>query len=117
MKGIQPKIFVPRTTRSKGVKVDPNLLKDIKLGECAPTKIIIGDIPYIPLQTGLGNRRPLEFEAEWKIKNGRKTEIFLLPPPSHSHERKRARQQWRNNLSSSTRACAVDLSAHRHSLH
>ena len=49
---IGPKIFVPKTTDSKGTIASPNLLKEMKLEECAPTKIIIGDITYIPLQDG-----------------------------------------------------------------
>ena len=52
LKAIGPKKFVPKTTDSKGTIASPNLLKDIKLEECAPTKIIIGDITYIPLQDG-----------------------------------------------------------------
>ena len=49
---IAPKKFVPKTTDSKGTLASPNLLKDVKLEECAPAKIIIGDITYIPLQDG-----------------------------------------------------------------
>ncbi len=49
---IAPKQFVPKTTDSKGTLASPNLLKDVKLKECAPTKIIIGDITYIPLING-----------------------------------------------------------------
>ena len=49
---IAPKKFVPQTTDFKGTLASPNLLKDVKLEECAPTKIIIGDITYIPLQNG-----------------------------------------------------------------
>lgn len=52
LKAIGPKKFVPKTTDSKGTLASPNLLKDIPLEECAPTKIIIGDITYIPLQNG-----------------------------------------------------------------
>jgi transposase InsO family protein len=52
LKAIQPKTFVPKTTDSKGVAPAPNLFKDIKLEECAPKKIIIGDITYIALQNG-----------------------------------------------------------------
>jgi putative transposase len=52
LKAIQPKSFVPKTTDSKGVAPAPNLLKDIKLEECARAKIIIGDITYIALQNG-----------------------------------------------------------------
>lgn len=49
---IQPKTFVPKTTDSRGVAPAPNLLKEIKLAECAARKVIIGDITYIPLQNG-----------------------------------------------------------------
>lgn len=52
LKAIGPKKFVPKTTDSKGTLASPNLLKGIPLEECAPTKIIIGDITYIPLQNG-----------------------------------------------------------------
>lgn len=52
LKAIGPKSFKPKTTDSKGTIASPNLLKEIKLAECAPTKIIIGDITYIPLQYG-----------------------------------------------------------------
>lgn len=50
LKAIQPKAFKPRTTDSKGVAAAPNLLAGVKLEECAPTKIIIGDITYIRLR-------------------------------------------------------------------
>lgn len=52
LKAIQPKKFKPRTTDSKGVSAAPNLLAEIKLEECAPTKIIIGDMTYIRLKGG-----------------------------------------------------------------
>ena len=52
LKAIGPKKFVPKTTDSKGTVASPNLLKDIKIEECARTKIIIGDITYIPLCDG-----------------------------------------------------------------
>jgi putative transposase len=52
LKAIGVKSFKPRTTDSKGTVASPNLLKDIKLEECAATKIIIGDITYIPMQNG-----------------------------------------------------------------
>ncbi len=52
LKAIQPKKFKPRTTDSKGTKAAPNLLAEIKLEECAPTKIIIGDLTYIRLKGG-----------------------------------------------------------------
>ena len=49
---IAPKKFVPRTTDSKGTIASPNLLREVKIEECAPTKVIIGDITYIALQDG-----------------------------------------------------------------
>jgi transposase InsO family protein len=52
LKAIAPKKFVPKTTDSKSVKASPNLLKEIRVEECAPAKVIIGDITYIPLQNG-----------------------------------------------------------------
>jgi putative transposase len=52
LKAIGVKSFKPQTTDSKGVLASPNLLKDIKLEECSATKIIIGDITYIPMQNG-----------------------------------------------------------------
>ncbi len=52
LKGIGPKSFKPRTTDSKGTIAAPNLLKTVGLEECAATKIIIGDLTYIPLHDG-----------------------------------------------------------------
>ncbi len=52
LKAIGPKSFKPKTTDARGTLASPNLLKDIPLEECAATKIIIGDITYIPLQNG-----------------------------------------------------------------
>jgi len=52
LKAIQAKAFKPRTTDSKGITAAPNLLTGIKLEECAPAKIIIGDITYIRLRGG-----------------------------------------------------------------
>jgi transposase InsO family protein len=52
IKALGPKSFKPKTTDSKGTIASPNLLKDICVEECAPAKIIIGDITYIPLQDG-----------------------------------------------------------------
>ena len=49
---IPAKAFKPQTTDSKGTTAAPNLLAEIKLEECAPTKIIIGDITYIRLRGG-----------------------------------------------------------------
>jgi putative transposase len=52
LKAIQAKAFKPKTTDSKGTIASPNLLKEIQLAECSPSKIIIGDLTYIPLQNG-----------------------------------------------------------------
>ena len=52
LKAIQSKAFKPKTTNSRGVAAAPNLLAGIKLEECAPAKIIIGDITYIRLRGG-----------------------------------------------------------------
>lgn len=52
LKAIQPKSFQPRTTDSRGVKASPNLLTGVKIEECAASKIIIGDITYLPLRNG-----------------------------------------------------------------
>ncbi len=52
LKAIQPRAFKPKTTDSKGTLAAPNLLAEINLSECAPAKIIIGDITYIRLRGG-----------------------------------------------------------------
>ena len=52
LKAIRAKVFKPKTTDSKGTQPAPNLLAEIKLEECAPRKIIIGDITYIRLRGG-----------------------------------------------------------------
>lgn len=52
LKAICSKAFKPKTTDSKGTAATPNLLTNVKLTECAPTKIIIGDITYIRLRGG-----------------------------------------------------------------
>ena len=52
LEAIVAKKFKPQTTDSKGTIASPNLFKNIKLEECAVSKIIIGDITYIPLQNG-----------------------------------------------------------------
>ncbi|MBA3786992.1 MAG: IS3 family transposase, partial [Acidobacteria bacterium] len=46
LKAIQARAFKPRTTDSKGITAAPNLLAEIKSEECAPAKIVIGDITY-----------------------------------------------------------------------
>lgn len=52
LKAIAPKRFVPQTTDSKATKASPNLLAEVNTEECAPAKIIIGDITYLPLRNG-----------------------------------------------------------------
>lgn len=52
LKAIQPKSFKPKTTDSKGIAACPNLLAEVKSGECAVGKIIVGDITYVPLKNG-----------------------------------------------------------------
>lgn len=52
LKAIAPKRFTPKTTDSKGTRAAPNLLAEIKIGECAAGKIIVGDITYLPLKNG-----------------------------------------------------------------
>jgi hypothetical protein len=52
LKAIGSKAFKPRTTDSRGTVAAPHLLKNIKIEEWAPAKIIIGDIIYIPLPDG-----------------------------------------------------------------
>ncbi len=52
LRAIQPKRFVPQTTDSRGTVASPNLLKELKISECAAGKIIIGDITYLPLSNG-----------------------------------------------------------------
>jgi hypothetical protein len=49
---MQPRSFQPRTTDSRGTKALPNLLAQVKAGECAAAKMIIGDITYLPLRNG-----------------------------------------------------------------
>ena len=49
---INAKAFKPKTTDSKGTNPALNLLAENKLEECAPQKIIIGDITYIRLRSG-----------------------------------------------------------------
>lgn len=52
LKAIQPKAFMPKTTDSKGTNAAPKLLTRMELAECAPAKIVIGDITYIRLRGG-----------------------------------------------------------------
>ena len=52
LKAIRTKAFKPQTTDSKGTTAAPNLLAEINSQECAPRRIIIGDITYIRLRGG-----------------------------------------------------------------
>jgi transposase InsO family protein len=52
LEAIQPRSFKPQTTDSRGVKAVPNLLAEVKISECAPAKIIVGDITYLRLRNG-----------------------------------------------------------------
>jgi len=52
LKAIQNKAFKPKTTDSQGTSAAPNLLAEVTTKECAPAKIIIGDITYIRLRGG-----------------------------------------------------------------
>lgn len=52
LKAIKAKALKPKTTDSKGGAAASNLLVRAKLEECAPTKIIVGDITYIRLRGG-----------------------------------------------------------------
>lgn len=47
LKAIQPTKFKPKTTDSKGTTAASHLLAEIKFEECAPAKVIIGDITYV----------------------------------------------------------------------
>ncbi len=49
---MQPKSFQPKTTDSRETRAAPNLLAQVSIEECAPAKIIIGDITYLPLRNG-----------------------------------------------------------------
>ena len=52
LKAIQPKSYTPGTTDSKGTKAAPNLLAEVKIGECRAGEIIVGDITYLRLRDG-----------------------------------------------------------------
>jgi len=53
MKAIQPRSFVPRTTNSRhSLGYAANLLLEMKLPPDRPLAVIVGDITYVPLQTG-----------------------------------------------------------------
>ena len=52
LRAIAPRRFVPKTTDSRGTAAAANLLAKVKLEECAASKIIVGDITYLPLRNG-----------------------------------------------------------------
>jgi len=53
LKAIRPRSFVPHTTDSRhGVVPAPNLLLDVRNAPQKPREVIVGDITYLPLQTG-----------------------------------------------------------------
>ena len=50
---MQPKSFVPKTTKSgHGLRVAPNLLKENKVEIFEKGKMMVGDITYLPLANG-----------------------------------------------------------------
>lgn len=50
LRAIQPRSFVPKTTRSINHLASPNLLKEAS--PTAPGQVIVGDITYLPLVNG-----------------------------------------------------------------
>lgn len=53
LRAIRPRSFVPRTTDSRRtVRPSPNLLLDAQHAPRRPREVIVGDITYLPLQTG-----------------------------------------------------------------
>jgi transposase InsO family protein len=53
LKAIQPRSFVPRTTKSRhSLGYSPNLLLEMKLPPSGPLEVIVGDITFLPLQGG-----------------------------------------------------------------
>lgn len=53
LRAIQPRSFVPRTTNSShSLGYSPNLLLEIRLPPSEPLRVIVGDITYVPLQSG-----------------------------------------------------------------
>jgi transposase InsO family protein len=53
LKAIQPRSFVPRTTNSRHtLGYSPNLLLERDLPPTSPLEVIVGDITYVPLQSG-----------------------------------------------------------------
>jgi transposase InsO family protein len=52
LKALQPKRFKPKTTDSKATAASANLLAAVKLQEFAASRIIAGEITYLPLRNG-----------------------------------------------------------------
>jgi len=53
LKAIQPRSFVPRTTNSHhSLGYSPNLLLEMRLPPGEPLSVIVGDITFVPLQSG-----------------------------------------------------------------
>jgi putative transposase len=53
LRAIQPQRFVPRTTDSRhGQRMSPNLLVEREIIVDRPRQVIVGDITYLPLQSG-----------------------------------------------------------------
>ena len=53
LRAIQPRGFVPRTTGSRhGQRMSPNLLVEREIIVDRPRQVIVGDITYLPLQSG-----------------------------------------------------------------
>jgi putative transposase len=53
LRAIQPRRFVPRTTDSRhGQRMSPNLLVEREIIVGRPRQVIVGDITYLPLQSG-----------------------------------------------------------------
>ena len=53
LRAIQPRRFVPRTTDSRhGQRMSPNLLAEREIIVGRPRQVIVGDITYLPLQSG-----------------------------------------------------------------
>ncbi len=53
LQAIQPRPFVPRTTDSRHTaQPSPNLLLDARYAPRQPREVIVGDITYLPLQSG-----------------------------------------------------------------
>jgi putative transposase len=53
LRAIQPRSFVPRTTNSRhSLGYSPNLLLEMSLPPDGPLSVIVGDITFVPLQSG-----------------------------------------------------------------